>query len=129
MNGSTWVIQLDCFGLPDAASFRLSVYSSPSVKPATRPGESMLGCGMTPGSKFWSPASWEAVDAEPPRVTGPRSWARAPPSQPVRTTEDNTTGTDKARMPGSLTDPGTGSGCTGCSGCSSGSRPRADGSC
>jgi hypothetical protein len=67
--------------------------------PVTTPGESTLGCGMTPGGGF------SELPAGPPEAEfsaggAPIStfWAAAPASQPPRVIDDRTTDADRARI-------------------------------
>src|SRR5579875_3151145 len=107
-NGRITVIQLVSLGVPEEASFRLSVYSSPSVIPVTRPGSAGVGCGMTPGGRFSEPGACSPVGFDDCGGRAPASWAAAVPSQPERTMDDNTTGTDAARIPDSFQRSGKG---------------------
>ncbi|GAA0889642.1 hypothetical protein GCM10009121_25230 [Rhodanobacter soli] len=75
------------------------MYNSPSVTPVTTPGESMLGCGMTPGGRFSElPASPPGTEFGAGGVPTSTFWAAAPANQPPRVIDDKTTDADRARI-------------------------------
>jgi hypothetical protein len=94
------VIQLDCFGLPDAASCRLSVYNSPKVMPATHPGSATVGCRTVPIGTCEFPPCWSGAAIGVVGPIGGISCADAGAHQGISRADDKSTSGNESRRLG-----------------------------